>query len=53
MVWLIINIISGKQAKEIDGTLTPIFENHMQALNYISKRLNSSPYLTVWETKNK
>jgi hypothetical protein len=47
MVYRILNITTRKVAVLLDGTMTPVFENAVQAYNYWKKYLNESAFYEI------
>jgi hypothetical protein len=49
--WMIINQVNGKQARHLDGTLTPTLENPTQCIKYIQNKLGNSQIFIPWRIK--
>lgn len=51
MVYGILNARTGKRARHLDSTLTPVFDYPVQASRYIYKFLGDSKYVKIRKLK--
>ena len=50
-IWIILNRVTTKKAKHLDGRNTPQLENATQCIKYIENRLGNSPIFIPYRIK--